>query len=240
MAKTAGLKIFTTEDFSYRAVVTKAGTYTVLTSDEFVQINGAYTMTLPPLNTLATTMTKKKSYKFSNVHATADATIQPGTSTATGTADTINGKALYTLKPGESIVISGNEVGTDWDIVSPFPPPALTRVPFAVVVQSSGSATPVNVFDANGAPATLDITGVLASVVTVGSGTVNVFQQGTSSICTIAITSMSSGYALAGMVISPSTALACQAVAKGAAITVSNTGSGVFNMFIVGTMQQYA
>ena len=43
-----GLNIFSTRDFAYRNIITKAAGYTVLVADEFVQVNGAYTMTLPP------------------------------------------------------------------------------------------------------------------------------------------------------------------------------------------------
>jgi len=232
-----GLNIFSTRDFAYRTIITKTASYTVLVTDELVQINGsALTMTLPPLNSLAAGLEKKKSFKLSNISSLYSATIQPGTNTVTGTADTINSKALFTLMPNESIVIVGTEVGTDWSIQSPYPQPAFTRVPFQVVAAVAGT-TPVNVFDANGAPTNIDITAVAYQVLTSCTGIVNVFQQGTSSIATI---TMNTALAIAGNIVGSASALANAAVAAGTAITVSTTGSGTGNMIIFGTMQAYS
>jgi hypothetical protein len=234
----SGLKDFTTLAPAYRAIIRKAATYTVLATDEYVQINGTYTMTLPALDSLQGTTYHKKAFYFENIHATSDATIQPGTSAVTGTADTIEGKALYTLKPNEIIVISGSEAGTDWKIGSPTPQPALTRVYWSVVVAHNGSAA-VNVFDANGAPANIDVTAVLFQVVTACSGVLNVFQDGTSSIATISVTTANA----AGAVMAPAVTLANKAVAKGTAMTVAltsaGTAGGAGNVIIFGTMQQY-
>ena len=99
-----GILDFTTQAFSYRTVARKAAAYTVLVTDEYVQMEGAYTATLPPLNSLQGTTYAQKAYKIENI-GTADVTIQPGTNTVTNTADTIDGRATYTLKPGESTTV---------------------------------------------------------------------------------------------------------------------------------------
>ena len=232
MSNTAGLKIFTTEDFAYRNVITKAGTYTVLAADELVQVNGTYTMTLPPLNSLAALLTKKKAYKFKNIHATATATIQPGTNTITGVADTINGKALFSLMPNESIIITGTETGTDWTIQSPYPQPAMTRVPFNWVASTSGT-TAVNIFDANGAPANIDITAIITIATVTLAGTATVL-NGTDTVLALAKSTSIGG--LSGGI--PSGAAA---VAKGSVCTVAmGAASEDCYVIILGTAQVYA
>lgn len=234
----SGLNVFSTGTPAYRVSILKAAAYTALITDELIQINGAYTVTLPPLNTLQGTTYHKKTYAIQNVSTTAvNVTIQPGTNTVTNVADTINSKAVWTVMPNETLVINGNEGDTNWTITSPTPIPALNRATFTIVVQTSGT-TAVNVFDANGAPANIDITAVMVQVLTANSGICNVWQQGTSSIASITMTTAAP--CLAGAIVGGTGALSNQAVAAGTAITVSCTSSAVANVIIIGTMQQYA
>ena len=231
-----GLSDFTTQTPSYRTIVRKAATYTVLATDEYIQVNGAYTMTLPALDSFQGTTYHAKTYTFENIHATADATISPGTSAVTAVADTIASKTSYIVKPGEKIVIRGNESALDWKLVSPTPTPALIRVPFTTVVATAGTVAQ-NIFSADGAPANIDITAVLVQATTANSGIINVWQQGTSSIASITITTANP---LVGGVVGTTAALSNAAIPAGTACTVSATSSAVVNVIIIGTMQQYA
>jgi hypothetical protein len=231
-----GLNVNLSEVFSPRVIVRKAAAYTVLATDELIQVNGTYTMTLPALDSFQGTSSHKKAYKFQNVHATATATIAPGTSAITGAADTIQGKTSITLLPNESIVLEGSEGATSWTIMSPSTFPSLIRVPFAVVVAATGT-TAANVFDADGAPANIDITCVLVQATGANSGIANVWQQGTSSIASITMTTANP---LIGGVVGMTAGLSNAAIAAGTAITVSCTSSATPNIIIIGTMQMYA
>lgn len=220
-----GLKDFTTQAFHYRSIITKAAAYSVLLTDECIQVNGAYTMTLPVLSTMQGSTTHKKVYKFVNIHATADATI------AAGTGNTIGSRASFTLKPNESIVIVGSEAGTDWMIGSPFPTPALIRVPFTVVATTSGTGA-VNVFDANGAPTAIDITAIVTIAQDTNAGNIAV-TNGTNTVATIAKSTTAA--LLVG-----DTGLTYAAVVSGDTLTVaSSTTNGNAKVIITGTMQQY-
>jgi hypothetical protein len=226
----SGLKDFTTQAFSPRVVCTQAAGYTVLLSDEMIQINGAYTMTLPIINTMQGTTTHKKVYRFKNIHATANGTI------AAGTGNTINGRAVYTLMPNEEVVILASETATDWTIASPFPPPALLRMPFSVALNTSGT-TAQNVFDASGAPANIDVTAVLLVALDTNAGNIKV-KNGTAVIndSTTGTAKSSTAGIMTGAV-----ALTTPAVATGSIMTVeSDSTNGNATVIIVGTVQTYA
>lgn len=219
-----GISDFTTQTFHPRVIVTKAANYTVLLTDELIQINGAYTMTLPVISTMQGTTTKKKTLKFTNIHATSDGTI------SAGTGNTIGGRASYVLKPNESIVIEAREIDTDWDIVSPIPTPKLLRHSFNAVATSNGTAA-VDVFDSNGAPNNIVVTGAIAIATETATGNITV-KNGTDTVTTIA-----KGTDLGSIV--GATAIAYAAVASGDDITVESDG-GDCQVIIFGTEQSYA
>jgi hypothetical protein len=224
-----GLLDFTTQTFSPRVITRKAASYTVLVTDELIQVNGTYTMTLPPLDSLQGTTYARKVYKFQNVHATSTATIQPGTSAVTNVADTINGKASFALKPNEEIIIGGSEAATDWAITSPTTLPALTRASFSKVATTNGT-TAVNIFDANGAPDNIVVDLVLATAhTTTGAGNITI-KNGTDTLVTIA--KSTTNYVTMGMV-----PAGFAAIAKGAICTCVTDGSDA-TVVILGSAQK--
>jgi len=150
----SGISMFADLTQNFRAITTKAENYTVLATDEKVNINGAYTMTLFVLSTLLGTTSSKKVLGFENVHATAVGTV------AAGTGNTIGGRASIDLQPGESLIIASDEGKTDWEILWPSPIPAGLRNVITLVKETSGT-TAQNVIDATGCP----VVGTIVSVV---------------------------------------------------------------------------
>ena len=234
-----GLSDFTTEVFNYRNVVTKTTAYTVLAADEYIRSNGTVTLTLPSLDSFVGTTNAKKVYRVDNVNtAKLICTIQPGTNTVTGVADTVNGKAIYTLKPNESIIISGQAAGTNWSIASPYPQPTMDRVTWTAIATIDG-ADGVNLFDADGAPADINITNVFA-VCTVASGSpsiINLFTGTSGGADSLVIASFTPGAAIGDMA-GCATTLANTKVAKGVAIRVRGNDAGAGHIvYVQGTVQ---
>ena len=233
--------VFATKTFNPRNITAETASYTVLATDEEIDITAAAAstvMTLPALNSFQQTTQQQKVYYFKNTGAYS-VKIQPGTNSVTGTADTIGGKATYLLMPNENIFITGYAGLVDWLISSPTPKPALTRVPFAVVAQTAGTtATPVNVFDANGAPCNLDITEVLIDGIDVTTSVITL-AQGVGGSTIAAITKGTTANAVQGA----GSVLVNTQVAAGASLVVysnvSSGGGGQAVVTIFGTMQSY-
>lgn len=153
MPKT-GISLFTALAQHFRKVVRKAAAYTVLFTDEKVEINGAYTMTLPVLSTgIGTTMGERMLF-FKNVHATAVGIV------AAGSGNTIGGRASISLQPNEVVIIGAMCCDTDWEILYPAPMAAGVRNIINLVAETSGT-TPINVIDATGCP----VVGTIVSIV---------------------------------------------------------------------------
>lgn len=138
-----GISNFAGETFNFNAVLVKAANYTVLLADEQINTNGAYTMTLPVISTMKGTYQSQKAYKFTNIHATATATI------SAGTGNTINGRASIALRAGESLIIKAGECDTAWTICDPYPIPVGIRN-LVLLHASTNGTTPVNLIDASG------------------------------------------------------------------------------------------
>lgn len=222
-------RIFQTETLSPRQITYSATPYTALVTDDLIQISGSGAVTLPSLLSFQQTLLSKKVYAIQNVGSVA-VTIQPGTNGSTGVADTINGRAVWTVMPNETVLIEGNGVQTNWTIISPTLVPALNRVPFCVVATTS-SITPINVFDANGAPVNLDVTAV--DVVALSTTAANItLMNGASTICTIAAGTTAS-------IVTGASAYTWTAVAAGATFQVVSSSAGNATVRIWGTMQQY-
>ena len=149
----SGMSLFSQLAQNFRTVTRKAAAYTVTLADEKIEINGAYTMTLPVLSTFIGTTTGEKLYFFKNVHATAVGTI------AAGSGNTVGGRASITIQPGEVAIVGAFGSGTDWEILWPSPTPAGLRNNVVLVAETSGT-TPVNVIDATGCP----VVGVVTSI----------------------------------------------------------------------------
>ncbi len=227
-----GMRDFVKETFQFRSVVVKTTAYTVLATDEKIQFNPTSTavLTLPAINSFQGTTFAKKAYLIAN-GGTADATITPVVDTVTNVLNTINGgKTTYTLKPNESIIIEAQNAATDWSVVSPYPKPALNRVPWVVTKQTNGT-TAVHIFDSNGAPADLQITEVFANALDTIASTITL-TGGASTICAIA-----KGTTLSAIV--PATTLSNVSVAAGSTLSMVGDGTGDARVTIIGTIQQY-
>lgn len=173
-----GIRDFTKDTFSPRVITTQAANYTVLSTDELIQINGAYTMTLPVLSTLQGTTYHKKAYRFTNIHATSVGTI------TAGTGNTIGGRASINLQPGESITIEGLEGNTDWAINAPFPLAPAIRNVVPIIVTTSGT-TAQNAIDSSGCPVVGVVVQVVAWAQDTNAGNI-IVKNATDTICTIA------------------------------------------------------
>ena len=226
------LTFFEKLGFSPTNIVTKTAAYTALITDDQINITGSgVALTLPSLYSLQGTMMQKKMYLIYNNGPTYDLTIQPGTNSATGVADTINSHAVWTVKPLEQIVVSGYANLTDWSISSPLTLPVLGRNYFAlsVAVASSLSTALTNIFDANGAPTNIDITEVIVNATDTVAANICVL-NGTSTVCTIAKGTVTG-------ILTPAQTLASAAVAKGATLGVFSSASGYGRVTIIGTSQ---
>jgi hypothetical protein len=226
------LTLFEKLGFSPTNIVTKTAAYTALITDDQINISGSgVILTLPSLLSFQGTMLQKKMYVVVNNGATYPITIQPGTNSNTNVADTINSKATLTLQPLETVVISGYSNLLDWGIASPATLGTLGRNYFALTVAcaSSASATPTNVFDANGAPDIIDITEVMVNATDAVAANI-VLLNGTSTVCTIAKGTVA-------QVLTPAATLSSTAVAKGAVLAVFSSASGYGRVTIIGTTQ---
>jgi len=226
------LAFFEKLGFSPTNIVVKTANYTALTTDDQINISGSgVTLTLPSLLTLQGTMMQKKMYAVYNNGTTYDITIQPGTNANTNVADTINSKATYTLKPNETIVITGYGALLDWLVSSPQTLPNLGRNYFCKAVNTNGT-TAVNVFDANGAPDNIYVDLVLATAGTVTSTANITVLNATNTLVTIA--KSTTAYVTMGM--KPA---GYQNVAKGAVMTVASDGAVDCTVVIIGSTQSY-
>jgi len=228
----SGLRDFSTETAGFRNITVKTTAYTVTTTDEKVVCTPTASMvlTLFPLNSLQGTTQAKKIIVVQNT-GTANVVITPGTDTVTNVANTINAsKTTFVLKPNETVSLIGRDAATDWQLSSPYPIPALLRVPFAVCVTSNGT-TAVNVWSADGAPANLWIDEVYANSQDAIAGNMTLYNA-SSTICTIAKVTTAG-------TITGATTLTFASVASGAGMTINGSGTGQARLTIIGTMQTY-
>jgi hypothetical protein len=224
------LEFFEKQGFSPTNIVTKTANYTALITDDQINATGSgVAITLPSLLSLQGTMNQRKMYYIVNNGATYDLTITPGTNSDTNVANTIGGKASWTLKPNESILITGLGNLLDWGISSPRTLPVLGRNYFAIVASTSSTAT-VNIFDANGAPTNLQITEILVNALDATASSVTV-TNGASTMCTI-------NKGTTANVIVPAGTISYPSVASGATFTIAASATnGSSRVTIIGTAQ---
>jgi hypothetical protein len=229
-----GMRDFVTEVSAFRQIIVKAAAYTAVLTDELIKVNGAYTLTLPPLNSLQGTLYHKKIFVIQNIGTNTNVTVQPGTNTVTNTADTIASKATWTILPNETIEIVGREVDTNWIISNIYPMPSTQRATWTRTVTTNGT-TVVNVFGADGAPANILIENIL--VIPQDATSKNITLIGAASTIATVVCSTSA----AGTVIGSTTALTYPAVASGSTLTVASSATnGQALVLVSGTVQNYA
>lgn len=195
MSKT-GIDLFTQMTANVRAVANPTTTYTVLATDELINGNGTFTATLPVISTFQGTNQSRKMYFFKNISTAANGYTL---TVAAGTGNTIDGRATWTLKPGEVLVLSASETDTAWTVVYPNPVPAGLRN-YITVVATTNDTTAVNVFGAAGCPFAGEIVSIvsLAQNATAGNiltknanGTVSTIAKGTSAGAAVSATDLS-------------------------------------------------
>ena len=180
MSKT-GIDLFTSLARNVRTAVRKAAAYTVLATDELVQVNGTYTMTLPVISTLIGTTASKKVLFFENVSSAANGYVA---TIAAGSGNTVGGRASITLYPGEKLAISTTETDTDWEILYPSPMPPAVRN-FVTFVRETSGTDAQNVVDASGCPVAGQIVSVISYALN-GTAANILVKNANTTVCTIA------------------------------------------------------
>ena len=228
-----GLLDLTKPTFSPRNITSKAVAYTVLWADEAVQMTGgtAWTFTLPGMDELVNLTVKTKTFQFTNASTTSgiNLTLSPGTNGVTGVSQTIGGRATWTLRPGESVQITGKPNGTDWTITSPQTLPAMLREMVCLIATTNGSTTAINLVDASGAPQALTVEGVFVVSQDVTDGNITVV-NGTNTVCTIAKGTV------AGVMVGEA-ALTYRNVAAGAIFTTITSTTGNAKVYVFASVQ---
>ena len=227
------LELFTKKTFSPTSIIAKTASYTALVTDQEIDMSGSgLTLTLPALDSFQNTLQQgEKLYLVKNTSTTYTLTIQPGTNSVTGVANTIDSRAVYTLYPGDSVLIKGYSNLLDWIISDPTTRPILNRAPFQVAVATNGTAV-VNVFDANGSPSNLFLDAVLLiNGSDTASGNITV-TNGTDTTLTLAKSTSANAVVGAG-----GSSLSFRDVAKGAVFTVVSSTAGNTEVVILGTTQ---
>lgn len=229
--------IQTTEIYNARHIVTVAANTTLTTANDHVKVNGAYTITLPVISTLASNLAGQKRYKIENA-GTSTVTIAPGS------GNTINSTTAYYLYAnGDYVIISVDANRTNWIIE--YPDPIVSNVSVsddsikgkkmlmgkhygAVAVTTSGT-TSVNVFGAAGAPCALTITGVMAVAKDTVAGNISV-TNGTNAVVSFAKSTT------AGIVTGEDGTIDNSSVAAGATLTVESSSTGNAHVWIAFTV----
>lgn len=237
MAGFAGSRVFSLEAWNPRTVTYQTANYTALLTDEQITMNGAsLTLTLFLISSLIGGVTAPKVLGITNA-GTTPLIVNPSASVdpTLNVANTIGGSSTFTVLPNQTIVIQANEGDGDWQIVSPYPVPALKQVYVCLSVITNGT-TAVNVFDAAGAPCDFFVTGMFGVALDTTAGNITV-----TNISTAIVTAWAKS-ATAGLPTGPVGALtaAQQLVKKGSVFTAVSSSAGNVQLFITGIMQQYA
>ena len=226
MSKT-GISLFSAHTAHFRTEVRKAATYTVLATDERVQMNATFTATLPVISTFVGSTNSKKVYSFENVSTAANNFIA---TVAAGTGNTIGGRASIELRVGEKLVIDCTETETDWAIIWPNPIPAGIRNLITLTATTSGTAVQ-NLVDASGSAVVGVIVGIQTDAQDTFAGDI-VVKNTNGTVATIAKSTT------AGLSVS-AVALTTPTLALGDLLTVeSSTTNGNARVFVTVSTQQ--
>ena len=160
------LSNFITPSFNPRVVKIKAASYTALAGDDEIRVNGAYTVTLPAISTLAASGIGQKTYKIKNIHATSTVTISCNSADTIEDGSSGGSTTVYIPKQNDYYILEADLAASQWKLRFPTPLIKKENLPahmrcFTKVVSTNGT-TAVNVFTANGCPNALTITGISA------------------------------------------------------------------------------
>lgn len=224
---------FQTPASNPRSIVRKAANYTALWTDFEIEINGAYTVTLPAISELATNGLGSKTLKIENA----------GSSTVTiscNSADTIEdgssdgATSIYLYNQNDYVILETDLAASQWKRVYPKPSfdasqyvkdDSITGIKMvdgkhyhAISVDTNGT-TAVDVFSSAGAPAALTITGIMAVAKDTVAGNISL-TNGTSTVSQFAKSTT------AGVVTGEDGALANTTVTSADTLTVVSSSTG--------------
>jgi hypothetical protein len=216
----------------------------------FVNVTGTTTITLPAISTLAGLGSSNKTYTIVN-NGSGVVTVSPNS------ADSIGPSAAssWTLNTNaDKIVIESNRQKKNWEITNWEPlindnehivdgiistakvaDDAITGAKlsigahYGIVVVETNGTTAVNVFDANGAPAALTITGVMAVAKDTVANTEVVLTNGTLAVATF------DKLNTVGWVIAEETDMTNEDVTSGDTLTVVTDTTGNAQVWITFT-----
>jgi hypothetical protein len=245
-----GPKVFSLEAWNPRNMAYQTTNYTALLTDDAITMNGAnLVLTLPLIGSLQGTVLAEKVYSITNL-STSPLTVNPSATVdpVLNAKNTINAVpavpgasaatqltlgSTFIVLPNQTIVIAANQGDGNWQVVSPYPVPALKQVPFVIAVLTNGT-TAVNVFDAGGAPVNMTITGFLIVPLATAANTLTL-AAGANTIDTAV-------GATAGVPVGDIAApvAAYKNVVAGTALTVVGSSANNAIAYIYGMIQQYA
>lgn len=214
---------FLTPSFNPRNIQIKAAAYTALASDDEIRMNGAYTLTLPSIASLAASRLGQKTYKIKNIHATATVTISCNSADTIEDGSATGATSVYLTKYNQYYILEADLGAKQWKLRYPSPLIKMENLPahmrcFSKTVETNGT-TAVNVFSASGCPAALTITGISAVAMDTIAGNISL-TNGTNTVSSFAKSET------AGIVTGEDGSLASTAYTAGDTLSIVNSGTG--------------
>lgn len=223
---------FLTPSFNFRNSKLVAAATTLTGDDEEVQINGAYTMTLPSIISLYQDGKGDKAYKIYN-YGGSTVTISSDALDTIEDGSAAGATSVYLYDAADYIIIAADLQKRQWRKV--WPKPAIDgsqnlkdasvkghkmiggKIYGAVTVDTNGT-TAVNVFGSAGAPDDLTLTGISAIAKDTVAGNITL-TNGTSAVSTFAKSTT------AGVVVGEDGALTYYSVTAADTVTVASSAT---------------
>lgn len=224
---------FKTPAFNPRIVVSKAEAYTMLWSDDEIQVYGEYTVTLPSIGDLKDEMNSSKMIKIKNT-STSTVTISCNSLDTIEDGSSSGATSIYLYNQNDYVILQADLGVLQWKLVYPNPSADASRYIkddsitgiknvdgkhyHAVSVDTNGT-TAVNVFSSAGAPAAMTITGILAVAKDTTAGNISL-TNGTAAVAQFAKSTT------AGVCTGEDGALANTTVTSADTLTVVSSSTG--------------
>jgi len=224
---------FLTPSYNFRNSKLVAANTTLTASDEEIQVNGAYTMTLPSITSLFQNGNGGKAYKIYN-YGTSTVTISCNAADTIEDGSSAGATSIYLYANTDYVIIEADLQKKQWRLI--YPKPAFDASKYAkdgsitgekletdkmyhsVSVDTSGT-TAVNVFSSAGAPCDLTITGIIATAKDTIASNITL-TNGTSGVSTFAKS------ATAGALTGEDGDLTYYSVTAADTLTVVSSGTG--------------
>lgn len=222
---------FLTMSFNPGNIISKAAAYTMLWTDDQINIYGAYTLTLPAISTMKDSKLGAKTVKIVNT-GTSTVTISCNSVDTLEDGSTAGATTVYLYGQNDFIVYTVEPGSSQWKRTAPVPiinavdhikDDSITGIKmtdgklYQSVATDTNSTTAVNIHGAGGAACALTVTGVIAVAKDTSAGNITVY-NGTNAVATFAKSQT------AGIVTGEDGALANTTVAAGAVFTVVSSG----------------